>query len=65
VIGLVVVAGMVIWGGVRLFLDTWRRLRRKRRPVSAEHLRFDQFDQLDQFDRGSIADEAEEWLRSR
>jgi hypothetical protein len=59
VIGLVVVAGMVICGGVRLFLDTWRRLRGKRRPVSAEHLRFDQFDP------GSIADEAEEWLRSR
>jgi hypothetical protein len=55
VVGLVIVFGMVVWGGVTLLLDAWHRVRRYSRPELA--------DRLGPFQPSPLADEAEEWLQ--
>ncbi len=56
-IGAVVVIGLLIWVGITLVLNTWRRLWRRRPAAVAEPPLPDQ--------SISIADEAQEWLESQ
>ncbi|MGH9054930.1 MAG: hypothetical protein ACRDYY_03570 [Acidimicrobiales bacterium] len=58
-IGMLVVVGMLVWAAATLLVDMYRRLR-----LPPSH-RSGQYEQLARHQLRTIADEAEEWLRSR